>query len=65
MEFSASEGCVGVPEWMMHSLGINEGSKVQIRRVDLPQGHFVQLQPHSSRFHEIPNVKGREYLWPP
>jgi hypothetical protein len=46
MEFSSPDGCVGVPSWMMASLGLRPNSTVQIRRVDLPAGNFVQLQPH-------------------
>eukprot|EP01127_Copromyxa_protea_P008416 TRINITY_DN1934_c0_g2_i3.p1 TRINITY_DN1934_c0_g2~~TRINITY_DN1934_c0_g2_i3.p1 ORF type:complete len:904 (-),score=184.68 TRINITY_DN1934_c0_g2_i3:147-2858(-) len=55
LEFSASEGHVGIPTWMMTTLGIKEGSKVQVRRVSLSQGNFVKFQAHSSKFHEIPN----------
>eukprot|EP01126_Amoeba_proteus_P026791 TRINITY_DN2650_c0_g3_i2.p1 TRINITY_DN2650_c0_g3~~TRINITY_DN2650_c0_g3_i2.p1 ORF type:complete len:506 (-),score=116.25 TRINITY_DN2650_c0_g3_i2:77-1594(-) len=56
LEFSSLAGQIGIPEWMMISLGIKVGTKVQVRRVTLPKGEFVRLQPHSSEFHDN-NVK--------
>lgn len=49
-EFSATEGQVIVPGWIMRSLGINEGAIVSIRNVSLPKGSFVKLQPLTTDF---------------
>jgi len=57
MEFIAPPNTVGVPSWLMEHLGINRGQKVQIRKVQLPKGIFVQLQPHSSEFTAETDVK--------
>jgi hypothetical protein len=57
MEFIAPPNTVGIPSWLMEHLGINRGQKVQIRKVQLPKGIFVQLQPHSSDFTVETDVK--------
>jgi len=57
MEFIAPPNTVGIPSWMMEHLGIQRGQKVQIRKVNLPKGIFVQLQPHTSEFSYVSEVK--------
>lgn len=71
MEFRAPEGHVGLPQWLMDSLNVVPGQSLQVhlslcgfmtyfdevRRVSLPKGLFCELQPLSSRFKRIPNVK--------
>jgi len=57
MEFIAPPHIVGVPSWMMEHLGIQRGQKVQIRKVTLHKGIFVQLQPHSNEFSIVSDVK--------
>jgi len=50
MEFIAPEGKVMVPSWMMKHLELDPEQKVQIRKVILPKGIFVQLQPQFKEF---------------
>jgi hypothetical protein len=57
MEFIAPPNIVGVPSWMMEHLGIQRGQKVQIRKVTLHKGIFVQLQPHTNEFSIVSDVK--------
>ncbi|KAL9654342.1 hypothetical protein ABK040_010371 [Willaertia magna] len=56
-EFSASAGNVIVPEWMLRSLFLTEGAKIQIRSVSLPHATSLKIQPHSKTFYNINNYK--------
>lgn len=51
LEFTAEPGQVCLPKWVMDQLGIAEGQSVQLRRVNLPKGTDVKVQPHSAEFH--------------
>jgi len=57
LEFTAAEGTVGLPYWMMQNLLIEEGGFITIRSVTLPKGTYVKLQPQSSAFLDISNPK--------
>jgi hypothetical protein len=57
LEFTAPEGSCIVPEWILKSLFILEGSKCDIRCVNLEKGSFAKLQPHSKDFYNIKNHK--------
>lgn len=57
MEFSADEGKVYLPQWMMQNLIIEEGSMIMIRNVQLPKGRFVKFRPHSKDFLDISNPR--------
>lgn len=61
MEFRAPEGHVGLPTWMMSALGVSPGEPIQIRKVKLTKGIFLQLQPHSADFQRVSNVKGMSF----
>jgi hypothetical protein len=50
LEFSAEPGTVAIPTWMLENIGVSPGEEVEIRRVDLPRGKFIQFQPHHSDF---------------
>jgi ubiquitin fusion degradation protein 1 len=52
-EFSASEGQVVVPGWLMRGQGIAEGALVSIRNVQLPKGTYVKVRPHTKDFIEL------------
>ncbi len=51
LEFTADPGQVCLPQWIMDNLGLKEGSLAQLRRVNLPKGTFVKMQPHDAAFH--------------
>jgi ubiquitin fusion degradation protein 1 len=53
LEFSAPEGTVYLPLWVMKSIGVRSGDFVTLRNVTLPLGTFVKLQPQSVAFLDI------------
>ena len=55
LEFTADEGKVFVPHWVMSNLLLQEGEMVTLRSVQLPKGTFVKFRPHSKDFLEITN----------
>mmetsp|Transcript_556 Transcript_556/g.1218 ORF Transcript_556/g.1218 Transcript_556/m.1218 type:complete len:309 (+) Transcript_556:43-969(+) len=57
LEFSAEEGMVFMPYWMMNNLCLHEGSMVRITSTTLPKGRYVKLQPVTSDFLDIHNPK--------
>mmetsp|Transcript_20924 Transcript_20924/g.45434 ORF Transcript_20924/g.45434 Transcript_20924/m.45434 type:complete len:396 (+) Transcript_20924:87-1274(+) len=57
LEFTAEEGCVYIPFWMMQNLLIEEGSLLTVTNVSLPKATFVKLQPQSVDFLEISNPR--------
>jgi ubiquitin fusion degradation protein 1 len=57
LEFSADEGNVHIPLWMMNNLFLEEGSEVIIRNMNLKKGTFVKLKPHETRFIDLPDPK--------
>lgn len=57
LEFTAEEGCVYIPFWMMQNLLIEEGSLLTVKNVSLPKATFVKLQPQSVDFLEISNPR--------
>lgn len=56
-EFTAEEGHVIVPEWILSNLECKEGASLEIRRVSLPRGVYVKLQPHTADFLEVNDTK--------
>ncbi|KAL1814230.1 hypothetical protein ACET3Z_024295 [Daucus carota] len=50
LEFSAEEGSVFLPEWMMRNLSLEQGQLVEIEYTGLSKGRFLKVQPHSSEF---------------
>ncbi|KAJ3010255.1 UNVERIFIED_CONTAM: ubiquitin fusion degradation protein [Siphonaria sp. JEL0065] len=57
LEFIAEEGKAFLPQWMMSTLLIEEGSLVRIKNTSLPLGKFVKLQPQSVDFLDISDPK--------
>ncbi|ODQ65101.1 UFD1-domain-containing protein [Nadsonia fulvescens var. elongata DSM 6958] len=57
LEFTAEEGRVYVPQWMMETLGGQPGSLLQITNVDLVQGTFVKIEPQIVEFLDISDPK--------
>jgi len=57
LEFTAEEGSIYIPFWMMQNLLITEGSLITVTNVSLPKATFVKLQPQHVDFLEISNPR--------
>ncbi|PRQ18995.1 putative ubiquitin fusion degradation protein UFD1 [Rosa chinensis] len=56
-EFTAEEGFIYMPNWMMQNMNLQEGDLVLLQNKSLPKGTHVKLQPHTKDFLDIPNPK--------
>merc|ERR1719223_318545 len=50
LEFSAPEGAVVVPLWIMRALGVTDGTELLVQTIELPRGSFAKLQPLTDAF---------------
>jgi len=57
IEFTAEEGMVFMPYWMMQNLLISEGQIVVLKSASLKKGTFVKFQAHTSDFLDISDHK--------
>lgn len=57
LEFTAQEGKVYIPQWMMRQLELSEGDLIRIASTTLPLGTFVKIQPQSPAFLDITDPK--------
>lgn len=57
LEFTAEEGRVYIPQWMMSTLKIEPGELIKISSCDLPLGKFVKIEPQSVSFLDITDPK--------
>jgi ubiquitin fusion degradation protein 1 len=57
LEFTAEEGKIYMPYWLMQTIQLEPGSLVQIRSTELSLGTFVKLQPQDPSFLEISDPK--------
>lgn len=57
LEFSAEEGRVYVPRWMLEQLAAQDGELIQVRNVSLPLATYSKFQPQSVDFLDITNPK--------
>ncbi|MCL7028906.1 hypothetical protein MKW94_008571 [Papaver nudicaule] len=57
LEFSAEEGKIYMPYWMMQNMLLQVGGTVRVKNVALPKGTYVKLQPHTKDFLDISNPK--------
>ncbi|CAK7325964.1 unnamed protein product [Dovyalis caffra] len=58
LEFTAEEGFICLPQWMMENLKLAaEGSVVLVKSVYLVKGTYIKLQPHTARFLELSSPK--------
>ncbi|MBE7180433.1 MAG: ubiquitin fusion degradation UFD1 family protein, partial [Terriglobus roseus] len=57
LEFTAEEGKVYAPYWLMQALALEPGDLVQVKSTDLPSGTFIKLQPQSPAFLDISDPK--------
>ncbi|KAJ2732432.1 ubiquitin fusion degradation protein [Coemansia sp. BCRC 34962] len=53
LEFTAEEGRVYLPQWMMETLALSPGAPVKVINVALLHGSLVKLQPQSTDFLDI------------
>ncbi|XP_021669194.2 uncharacterized protein LOC110656633 [Hevea brasiliensis] len=56
-EFTADEGSVFLPSWMMKNLQSQEGELLSLKSATLERGTYIKLQPHSMDFLGIVNPK--------
>ncbi|KAL1217167.1 hypothetical protein V5N11_004344 [Cardamine amara subsp. amara] len=57
LEFTADEGLVYLPYWMMQNMSLQEGDIAQIKSISLDKGTYIKLQPHTQDFLDISNPK--------
>jgi ubiquitin fusion degradation protein 1 len=57
LEFTAAEGNVYIPHWMMNNLLLEEGSVLTVRNVSLPKATFVKFKPQHVDFLDISNPR--------
>ena len=57
LEFTAEEGKIYLPPWLMNTLLLEAGDMLQVKSTDLPPGRFIKLQPQSPNFLEISDPK--------
>lgn len=47
LEFTADEGNIYLPQWMLRRLGASPGSQIEVSSTSLPLGTFVKIEPQS------------------
>jgi ubiquitin fusion degradation protein 1 len=57
LEFTAEEGRMYVPRWLIAVLELEVGDLIQVKSTDLPSGTFIKLQPQSVDFLDISDPK--------
>ena len=57
LEFSAAEGHMYIPFWMMANLCLEEGGVVQVSSANLPKAEFTKIQPMETEFLRLTNPK--------
>ena len=57
LEFTAEEGRMYLPRWLMEALELEVGDLAQVKSTDLPLGTFIKLQPQSTDFLDISDPK--------
>lgn len=57
LEFTAEEGRVYLPQWMMETLAVAPGSLIKVTNTNLELGSFVKIEPQSIDFLNISDPK--------
>lgn len=57
LEFTASDGQVLLPSWMMRNLRVDEGDDIEVESVQLPIATYSKFKPLSADFLDITNPK--------
>ncbi|XP_059428457.1 uncharacterized protein LOC132162209 [Corylus avellana] len=57
LEFTGEEDAVFLPGWMMENIQLQEGDRLIVKNVSLEKGTHMKLQPHTTDFIHISNIK--------
>lgn len=57
LEFTAEEGRMYVPHWMLATLGVEEGELLKVSLAVVAKGKFIKIQAQSTEFLEITDPK--------
>ena len=57
LEFSAEEGRIYMPHWMMENLLLQEGAVCTVENKSLPKATYTKLQPQENEFLKVSNPK--------
>ncbi|KAI3799876.1 hypothetical protein L1987_35181 [Smallanthus sonchifolius] len=57
VEFTADEGFVFLPTWMMNNMQLQEGGLMNIKNTTLPKGKYIKIQPHETKFTTLSDHK--------
>ncbi|XP_015952599.2 uncharacterized protein LOC107477148 [Arachis duranensis] len=57
LEFTAEEGKICVPSWMMKNMQLEDGDLVLLKSTTLVKGTYLKLQPHTKDFMDLSNIK--------
>lgn len=57
LEFTAEEGSIIMPEWMMKNMQLQGGDLILIRSTNLEKGTYMKLQPHAKSFLDLSNPR--------
>ncbi|CAI8616586.1 unnamed protein product [Vicia faba] len=57
LEFTADEGNVYLPDWMMEDMLLQNGDTISLKNTSLAKAKFVKLQPHTKDFLDVSNPK--------
>jgi ubiquitin fusion degradation protein 1 len=64
LEFTAEEGRVYIPYWMMQNLGLSPNDFVIVTSTELPRASFVKLRPKTVDFLDISDPRAvYVYSW--
>eukprot|EP00949_MAST-11_sp_MAST-11-sp1_P001081 g1081.t1 len=59
LEFSAPKGVCHIPQWIMTSLSIREGGRINVKSAPkLPKGEFVRFRPRDQAFMDFSQALG-------
>ncbi|KAL1323849.1 hypothetical protein HN51_034076 [Arachis hypogaea] len=57
LEFTAEEGKICVPSWMMKNMQLEDADLVLLKSTTLVKGTYLKLQPHTKNFMDLSNIK--------
>jgi len=56
-EFSAEEGKIQLPTWMMETLSLSEGDQVMVKYAPLQKGTWAKIRPLSADFLQVTDIR--------
>jgi len=57
IDFTAEEGKIFVPTWMMDKLQAKDGEFIRVRTISTQKGEYMKIEPHSKIFLDISDPK--------